>query len=73
MASRLRERTTTDRRLVSNAKVVRSRLATLGAAARSGTNTMPALIEAVEAHATLGKISHTLRQVFSKHTEWTGV
>ncbi len=37
--------------------------------ARGGENLMPALIEAVEAHATLGEISDRLRAAFGEHRE----
>jgi methylmalonyl-CoA mutase N-terminal domain/subunit len=38
-------------------------------AARDGSNLMPAIIEAVEARATVGEISDAMRQVFGEHTE----
>jgi methylmalonyl-CoA mutase N-terminal domain/subunit len=37
--------------------------------ARSGTNLMPAIIAAVEAYATVGEISDTLRKVFGEYKE----
>ena len=39
------------------------------AAALDGSNLMPRLIEAVEARATVGEISDTLRRVFGEHKE----
>jgi len=41
----------------------------LGAAARGGDNVMPALVEAVEAYATVGEISDRLRVAFGEHRE----
>jgi len=38
-------------------------------AARSGDNLMPHIIEAVEAYATVGEISDTLRRVFGEYKE----
>ena len=38
-------------------------------AARNGKNLMPAIIEAVESHATVGEISDTLRKVFGEYKE----
>ncbi len=38
-------------------------------AARSGTNLMPHIIAAVEAYATVGEISDTLRNVFGEYKE----
>jgi methylmalonyl-CoA mutase N-terminal domain/subunit len=38
-------------------------------AARSGANLMPAIITAVEANATVGEISDTLRRVFGEYKE----
>ena len=37
--------------------------------ARSGENLMPAIVDAVEAHATVGEISDALRRVFGEYTE----
>ena len=39
------------------------------AAARDGSNLMPAIITAVEAKATVGEISDAMRQVFGEHKE----
>ncbi len=39
------------------------------AAARDGSNLMPAIIDAVEAHATVGEISDAMRTVFGIHEE----
>ncbi|HLA15410.1 MAG TPA: methylmalonyl-CoA mutase family protein [Candidatus Limnocylindrales bacterium] len=44
-------------------------LAQVDAAALDGRNVMPALIEAVKAHATLGEISDRLRTRFGEHRE----
>ena len=41
----------------------------VAAAALDGSNLMPRLIEAVEARATVGEISDTLRRVFGEHKE----
>ena len=41
----------------------------LAAAARSDKNTMPYMLEAVRAYATLGEISDTLREVFGTYEE----
>jgi methylmalonyl-CoA mutase, N-terminal domain len=41
----------------------------VSAAARDGSNLMPPIIEAVEARATVGEISDTLRAVFGEHKE----
>ena len=37
--------------------------------AKSDNNIMPALIEAVEAYATVGEISDVLREVFGEYRE----
>lgn len=42
-------------------------LAAVTAAARAGHNTMPALIEAVRARATLGEMTSALAEVFGRH------
>jgi methylmalonyl-CoA mutase N-terminal domain/subunit len=47
----------------------RSALEALGERARSAENLVPAVITAVEARATLGEISDTLRGVFGEHRE----
>ena len=39
------------------------------AAARDGSNLMPPIIDAVEAHATVGEISDAMRTVFGMHQE----
>ena len=44
-------------------------LAAVECAARDGTNLMPPLIAAVEAHATLGEIADALRRVFGEHRD----
>jgi methylmalonyl-CoA mutase N-terminal domain/subunit len=38
-------------------------------AARSGTNLMPHIVTAVEAYATVGEISDTMRKVFGEYKE----
>ncbi|MGO8718565.1 MAG: methylmalonyl-CoA mutase [Acidobacteriaceae bacterium] len=38
-------------------------------AARSGANLMPAILEAVESHATVGEIAGTLRKIFGEYQE----
>jgi methylmalonyl-CoA mutase, N-terminal domain len=38
-------------------------------AARSGANLMPHIVNAVEAYATVGEISDTLRKVFGEYKE----
>jgi methylmalonyl-CoA mutase N-terminal domain/subunit len=43
----------------------------LAAAARNDKNTMPCMLEAVRAYATLGEISDTLREVFGTYEEVT--
>jgi methylmalonyl-CoA mutase, N-terminal domain len=44
-------------------------IARLGDAARGSDNVMPALVEAVEAYATVGEISDRLRTAFGEHRE----
>src|SRR4051794_16763588 len=44
-------------------------LARLGDCARGGENVMPALVEAVDAYATVGEISDRLRVAFGEHRE----
>jgi methylmalonyl-CoA mutase N-terminal domain/subunit len=44
-------------------------LEALATAAAGATNLVPAVLTAVEAHATLGEISDTLRRVFGEHRE----
>jgi methylmalonyl-CoA mutase N-terminal domain/subunit len=48
---------------------VRSHLDALEAAARSSANLMPLILEAAEAHATVGEISDRLRLVFGEYRE----
>ncbi len=48
---------------------VRAALARLEEVARSGENTMPAILECVEAYATIGEICGVLRKVFGEHRE----
>jgi methylmalonyl-CoA mutase N-terminal domain/subunit len=52
-----------------DAEIVRVTLARLEAAARSSDNLMPHILAAVEAFATLGEISDTLRAVFGEQRE----
>jgi len=44
-------------------------VAAVEAAARDGSNLVPAIIAAVEAHATVGEISDAMRLVFGEHQE----
>ena len=41
----------------------------VGVAARGADNLVPPIIQAVEAHATVGEISDAMRSVFGEHTE----
>jgi methylmalonyl-CoA mutase N-terminal domain/subunit len=51
---------------------VTSALTALEAAARGSENVMPRILAAVEAYATLGEISDTMRRVFGEqHSERT--
>jgi methylmalonyl-CoA mutase N-terminal domain/subunit len=50
-------------------KLCSSGLSQVEDAARSGTNLMPHIIAAVEAYATVGEISDTLRRVFGEYKE----
>jgi methylmalonyl-CoA mutase N-terminal domain/subunit len=47
----------------------RAALDGIAAAASGGSNLVPPIIAAVEARATLGEISDTLRGVFGEHRE----
>jgi methylmalonyl-CoA mutase, N-terminal domain len=47
----------------------KSALRNIEAAARSGANLMPQILSAVEANATVGEISDTLRRVFGEYKE----
>ena len=47
----------------------RSALATVAAAARDGANLVPPIIAAIEARATVGEVSDTLRDAFGEHRE----
>jgi methylmalonyl-CoA mutase N-terminal domain/subunit len=67
-----------ERRQVERVRAVRSArdeprcrrtLDGVSAAARDGRNLMPPIIDAVEARATVGEISDTLRAVFGEHKE----
>jgi methylmalonyl-CoA mutase N-terminal domain/subunit len=49
--------------------VVQERLAVLERAARDGSNLMPAILEAVNAYATVGEISDRLRSVFGEYRD----
>lgn len=51
-----------------NAQEVSAALETLHRAATDGTNLMPPILTAVEAYATLGEISDTLRKVYGEYT-----
>ena len=48
---------------------VASALEKVRAAAASDQNTMPPLVEAVEAHATLGELVGALKQVYGEYKE----
>ena len=50
---------------------VRLALGRLDQAARDDANTVPAILECVEAYATVGEISDTLREVFGEQHEFT--
>jgi methylmalonyl-CoA mutase N-terminal domain/subunit len=50
----------------------RSAIGAVTAAARGGSNLVPPIIAAVEANATVGEISDTLRAVFGEHKEIDG-
>ena len=41
----------------------------IGRAARDGSNLVPPIVTAVEAHATLGEIADAMRQVFGEYVE----
>jgi len=47
----------------------RAALDAIGVAARGSDNLVPAVLQAVEAQATVGEISDTLRSVFGEHTD----
>jgi methylmalonyl-CoA mutase N-terminal domain/subunit len=47
----------------------RTAIARVEAAARDGSNLVPPIIDAVEAHATVGEIADALRRVFGEHKE----
>ena len=49
----------------------RAALARLTDEARGTTNLMPAILEAVQAYATLGEISRAMKDVFGEHKEPT--
>ena len=49
----------------------RAALQQVAATARSADNLMPPIVAAVEAHATLGEIANTLRDVFGEYREAT--
>ncbi len=51
--------------------LVRDTLAALAGAAQSSENTMPRIVDAVRAYATLGEICGTLKQVFGVYIETT--
>src|SRR2546430_15032149 len=67
-----------ERKRVGGARGVRARrdqqpweaaLKSVEEAARSGANLMPRILQAIEASATVGEISDTLRRVFGEHRE----
>lgn len=51
-----------------NADAVSSALTSLEASARDGSNLMPHILTAVEAYATLGEVSDSLRKVFGEYS-----
>jgi methylmalonyl-CoA mutase N-terminal domain/subunit len=44
-------------------------LAKIGAAARAGSNVMPAIVEAIKAYATVGEITGQLAAVYGRYRE----
>ena len=52
-----------------NAQAWRAALEAIEDAARSGTNLVPRILAAVEANATVGEISDTMRRVFGEYRE----
>jgi methylmalonyl-CoA mutase N-terminal domain/subunit len=50
-------------------QAARAALARLGDEARGTANLMPAVVEAVQAYATLGEINRTLKDAFGEHKE----
>ena len=50
-------------------KAMKAAIARLEAAAKSGENLMPKILDAVKAKASLGEISNSLRGVFGRHKE----
>src|SRR6266513_1271947 len=67
-----------ERKQVERVRAVRARrdqqpweaaLKSVEEAARSGANLMPRILQAIEASATVGEISDTLRRVFGEHRE----
>jgi len=57
------------RRADRDAQLVRGRLAALVSAARGSANMIPAMLQAVQAEATLGEICDALRDVWGTYTE----
>jgi methylmalonyl-CoA mutase N-terminal domain/subunit len=57
------------RRASRDGRAVRTALDGLLAAARSGANTIPAMLDAVRAEATLGEICDLLRAEWGEHVE----
>ena len=51
-----------------NNEEVKSLLLNLDKAARDGSNVMPHILNAVEAYASLGEISDTMRNVFGEYS-----
>jgi methylmalonyl-CoA mutase N-terminal domain/subunit len=52
-------------------RAVAAALNKIEAAARNGSNTMPAIVEGVKAYATVGEITETLVRVFGRYQEAT--
>jgi methylmalonyl-CoA mutase N-terminal domain/subunit len=57
------------RRAARSSSVVEEALGAMTAAARSGENVIPAMLDAARAEATLGEICETLRAVYGSYTE----
>jgi methylmalonyl-CoA mutase N-terminal domain/subunit len=60
-----------DIRATRDAAAVAAALAAVSDAARSGRNTMPAIVDAVKAYATVGEITRALESVFGRYQEPT--
>jgi methylmalonyl-CoA mutase N-terminal domain/subunit len=56
-------------RAARNAGAWQRAIEAVGRAARGTENLVPVIVDAVEAHATVGEIADALRSVFGEHTE----